>query len=673
MKPETAQPPFWSVTAKQMASRHNQMAKALRKLVVGVLHGGWSEEREVSNNAARRLSEAFASLKIPFISISPQELPAVLSSGGVNVVYNVLYGELGEGGAVRSLIDLFGIPCTYSRSDSSAIALDKWRTKLLAEAAGIPTTWSVLVSKHNLDAAILEIEQHRDKVLICKPNTQGSSVGVDILKKGSDLHVQLTRAIVTFGPCLVEPFLTGREFSVGLIETENEGLQVLPILELRCGESSYMDINAKYQPAPTSKECPANVDIDKSASLAQYARDLHRLLGCYPVSRVDFREDERGNLKLLEINHYPGMTQNSWLPVMAAQAGLSYEDLAMEILMAALRDKKPPRVKTGDFRYDKLSELERCDTIIMVPAKKGPYKVSVEAAHYIQSVLGDSSKVVSYKALLTYALSGSVNKLVIDCLYGSEEIQWDESIWRGALDGLGWERIGPSVLTCALAIDKKTQKLLFKSIGAPSAPWTHLMVESMPADIGFPCVAKPYKASQSRGITILRDEDELSDFRSSISAEQGFQWFVESFLPGREFCVGVLERSNLVSECLPILEITYEDGSLFNDSQRKNLRRSQCSFPKDLSPKLRELMENYSLEIHRAFGSASLARIDWRLDQSGLPNVLEYDCTPGLTSSSYLTQMFDQAKTGFSGIVGELARVPGLRSCLFSDSQNAEP
>lgn len=657
---------FWALSPDQVARRRQEMLHTLRGLVVGILSGGWSEEHEISLEAAGKVGDVLTSLSISWLPVEAQQLPVYLRERRFDVVYNLLYGELGEGGATRSLIDLFGVPCTYSRPDASAIALDKWRTKLLAQAYGVPTTWSVFVTEENLDQSLPEIARRQQWPIMCKPNTQGCSIGIEMIRETDDLRSGLERIVSAFGPCLVEPFLPGREFSVGVLETEREGLRAFPVIELMPPENSFMDMETKYNPPPASAQCPANIDAHRASMLAQYALTIHRAVGCFPVSRIDFREDENSIPRLMEVNHHPGMTRHSWLPITASHGGLPYEDLVLEILVAALRDKKPPRLISPLRTVDDAALREQAQTLIVVPGTSlERFRVSVEAAQFLHSSMPKFSVILDFDTFFSYALeTGLQDKYVVDCLYGTEEIEWDEAIWRGAMDALGLKRVGPPLITCALTFDKLTQKSIFNSIEVPTAAWSLCSEVSETSGPGWPMIVKPRRDSQSKGVTLLLAQPEWERFLQRVPVEDRDHWFAERYLPGREFSVGLLSVDQSHHEVLPILEIPHDAGPSINDPEDKAVRRGLAEFPAGLPADLRLALETYSLKIHRAFGSPPLARAEWRLDTDGAPHVLEYDCTPALTRTSYITRMIEKTGRRLSDVLVELARPPQFRACM---------
>lgn len=336
---------------------------------------------------------------------------------------NILYGELGEGGFIRGIIDLFGIPCVYSRPQASAISLDKWRTKLLAKACDIDTSPSYLIEMHNIEKTQWEIESQFEFPLICKPNNQGSSVGVYLARDSQELRKFAENICARYHSCLIEPFLSGREYSVGVIEFQ-KGPCVLPIMEITYTNKPYLDIETKWSLVTRKLSCPAEVDVKKTHLLSHNALTMHKSIGCYPASRIDFREDASGCPLLLEINHHPGMTASSWLPIMAKVAGIPFELLVLELLAAAWGDRKSPLLPMPTNTDILPTPVVDTNTIILLTTPKTSplYSVSDEAKRFITKALNmESLTCVEYQAFVeNYCLNHGGEHRVLEIVYSLE-------------------------------------------------------------------------------------------------------------------------------------------------------------------------------------------------------------------------------------------------------------
>ncbi len=229
-----------------------------------------------------------------------------------------LHGRFGEDGRIQSLLDILGLPYTHSGVLASALAMDKQSAKALFTARGIPCPDGRLLSASEIgDSLPLE------PPFVVKPNNEGSSVGVMVIRPGDN---RVAFDDWPYGDdVLVEQYIDGRELTVAVI-----GDRALGVTELR-PHTGFYDYEAKYTDGKTVHLCPAPIP-DEIAELAmEYAVEAHQALGCRGVSRADFRyndiESSPGHLYMLEINTQPGMTPLSLVPEQAARAGMAMSDL----------------------------------------------------------------------------------------------------------------------------------------------------------------------------------------------------------------------------------------------------------------------------------------------------------------------------------------------------------
>ena len=283
---------------------------------VAVLMGGFSAEREVSLSSGRECAQALrvAGYTVVEVDCGP-DLAVQLLDIKPDVVFNALHGRWGEDGCVQGLLEWLHLPYTHSGVLASALAMDKQRTKEVYRAAGLPVVTSVLAAREDVEKAHLLPPPY-----VVKPNNEGSSVGVYIVREGSNAP----RLAATMpAEVMVETYAPGREMTVTVMGTH--ALCVTDIVT-----DGWYDYAAKYAPGGSRHVCPADIPDDISEACRDYALRAHRALGCRGVSRTDFRWDEaRGlaGLILLETNTQPGMTPTSLAPEQAAQAGVSFPGL----------------------------------------------------------------------------------------------------------------------------------------------------------------------------------------------------------------------------------------------------------------------------------------------------------------------------------------------------------
>jgi D-alanine-D-alanine ligase len=282
---------------------------------VAVLMGGLSAEREVSLVSGRECAKALreAGYEVTEVDCGP-DLPVRLVEIGPDVCFNALHGRWGEDGCVQGILEWLKIPYTHSGVLASALAMDKARTKEVYAAAGLPVVDSVLASRDAVQAGHVLPPPY-----VVKPNNEGSSVGVYIVREGSNaprLAASMPQTV------MVETYAPGRELTTTVMG--DRALGVTDIIT-----SGWYDYEAKYAPGGSRHECPANIPAGIEAACLDYALRAHKALGCRGVSRTDFRWDEaRGlaGLILLETNTQPGMTPTSLAPEQAAMQGISFPD-----------------------------------------------------------------------------------------------------------------------------------------------------------------------------------------------------------------------------------------------------------------------------------------------------------------------------------------------------------
>ncbi|MFN3971910.1 MAG: D-alanine--D-alanine ligase [Gemmobacter sp.] len=280
---------------------------------VAVLMGGPSAEREVSLSSGRACAQALreAGYRVTEVDCD-RSLPAQLIDLKPDVAFNALHGPYGEDGCVQGILEWLRIPYTHSGVLASALAMDKQRTKEMFRAAGLPVVQSVLAAREDVQAGHVMPPPY-----VVKPNNEGSSVGVHIVREGANAPCLADTMPATV---MVEAFAPGRELTTTVMG--DRALCVTDILT-----DGWYDYAAKYSVGGSRHVCPAEIPPAIAEACLDYALRAHRALGCRGVSRTDFRWDEaRGlaGLILLETNTQPGMTPTSLAPEQAAVMGISF-------------------------------------------------------------------------------------------------------------------------------------------------------------------------------------------------------------------------------------------------------------------------------------------------------------------------------------------------------------
>ncbi|MBN8928112.1 MAG: D-alanine--D-alanine ligase [Rhodospirillales bacterium 69-11] len=291
---------------------------------VAVLYGGISTEREVSLSSGLQV---IAALREAGFDVTPVEvgddLGAVIAAlePRPDAVFNALHGRFGEDGAIQGVLDWLNIPYTHSGVRASALAMDKVAAKALFAAAGLPVPRG-----RTVDIAELEAGDPLPLPYVVKPVSEGSSVGVEIIRSGDNRRAEVARAWKFGRAALVEEYIPGRELTVGVM-----GDRALAVTEIMADAGVFYDYESKYAEGGSRHVIPASVHPDVYARALDVAVGAHRALGCRGATRCDFRYDdtagEPGRLVLLEINTQPGLTPTSLLPEQAAHHGVSFPQL----------------------------------------------------------------------------------------------------------------------------------------------------------------------------------------------------------------------------------------------------------------------------------------------------------------------------------------------------------
>lgn len=303
-----------------------------KDMKVGVLLGGLSSEREVSLRSGAAMAGALKArgYKVTQIDVD-RDLPAKLRRAKVEVAVNALHGKWGEDGCVQGLLEVMGIPYTGSGVVASAICMDKAATKRIVSAAGLCTApfIELRIPEKGVTKYLETIESRFGYPVVIKPNSEGSSVGVEIVQRPGELPRVLRKAARKSKHLLLEKFIAGRELSVAVLDGKPLGT-----VEIKTRRGFY-DYKAKYTKGETQYLVPAPLDKVVERRLMDEAARVHTTLGCRGVSRVDFILSDGLEGNILEINTLPGMTELSLVPQIAAGAGYSFEDLCEEILKGA--------------------------------------------------------------------------------------------------------------------------------------------------------------------------------------------------------------------------------------------------------------------------------------------------------------------------------------------------
>lgn len=317
-----------------------------RRIVV--IGGGRSDEHEVSRASATAAARAARAggHEVVELTVDPDgrwratdgeahsTTDAVRHLTGCDVALPLLHGVHGEDGAVAGLLTMLDVPFVGSPVRAGALAMDKWATKLLAEAAGITTAPAVLVRPGD-DVGTPPL----DLPVVVKPTTGGSSNGVTRVATADAYRPAVAAARAAGEDVLVESFVTGREVDIALFRDRDGALRAGATLEVGVDRDGVFDRARKYD-GTAEFTVPARVTPDEHEAVDRAARVLYGVLGCSGVARFDFFVTGAG-VVLNEVNTTPGFTERSQVPLMYAAVGLAYGELVAELVEAALVEHRP--------------------------------------------------------------------------------------------------------------------------------------------------------------------------------------------------------------------------------------------------------------------------------------------------------------------------------------------
>ena len=294
---------------------------------VAVMMGGDSAEREVSLKSGTAVLAALRAAGVDAHAFDPREKDlAALRGEGFARAFVALHGRGGEDGRLQGALDLLGIPYTGSGVLASALAMDKWRSKLVWQATGIPVPECLLLGPDSDWAAVVA---ELGLPLFVKPVNEGSSIGITKVKAVQDLAAAYREAARYDSAVLAERCIVGAEVQFPIL-----GGRVLPSIRIETPHEFY-DYDAKYFADDTRYICPG-LSADEEQRLATLVLRSFQVLGCRGWGRVDLMiEHASGKPYFLEMNTAPGMTDHSLVPMSARVAGLSFTDLVLEILAEA--------------------------------------------------------------------------------------------------------------------------------------------------------------------------------------------------------------------------------------------------------------------------------------------------------------------------------------------------
>ena len=291
---------------------------------VAVMMGGKSAEREVSLKSGAAVLAALRSCGVDAHSFDPRDKPLeALHAEGFQRVFIALHGRGGEDGTLQGALDLLALPYTGSGVLASALAMDKWRSKLVWQAAGLPVPdFAVLDAASDFAA----VEARLGLPLFVKPANEGSSIGISKVKQAGGLRAAYELAARYDSSVIAETYLAGGEFTVGILAG-----QALPVIRI-VPATEFYDYEAKYLRNDTEYRIPSGLGDEREAEMRDLALRAFAVLGGRGWGRMDLMLDADGRIFCLEANTSPGMTDHSLVPMAARAAGIPFAQLVLKLL-----------------------------------------------------------------------------------------------------------------------------------------------------------------------------------------------------------------------------------------------------------------------------------------------------------------------------------------------------
>lgn len=317
-----------------------------KKLKIAVLMGGISSERDISLATGRNVVSFLDKKKYEVFAIKVKDETSWitnLNKKHPGLVFIALHGKFGEDGKVQGILDDLEIPYTGSSALASMLAMDKLITKQIFKAKNIPTPSYVIIDQQQCyfegQEPVKRILSQLKLPLVIKPSASGSSIGVAIVKDKKDIKGALKAAFKEGKQVLVEKYIFGTEITVPVLGNKNS--KALPVIEI-APKRDFFDFKAKYNPKLCDEIVPARISKELTKKAQDLALEVYQIFGCRGFARIDMiieakpQETSRGlasgNIKVLEINTIPGLTENSLVPRSAKAAGMEFPQLLDKII-----------------------------------------------------------------------------------------------------------------------------------------------------------------------------------------------------------------------------------------------------------------------------------------------------------------------------------------------------
>ncbi len=312
------------------------LLKDLRDKKIVVVCGGTSTEAEVSRRTGKAIADALKSkdYNVELLELNPQTFAQTIREKNCGIVFNAVHGKYGEDGLIQGTLDMLKIPYTGSDVLAAALTMDKVATKHFLNSAQLSTPrFAIYREVDRRDELASEIEKQFGLPVVIKAAAQGSSIGVTIVEKSSELDEAIDIAFAYGDEILVEEFIKGRELTVAVMGNEDDA-EALPVIEITTTTGRY-DYKSKYTKGLSTHICPAQLPDELTTKVQKLSIDAFKVCKCAGVARVDLMLSEDNIPYVIEVNSVPGMTETSLVPDAARAAGIDFPELCEKILSLA--------------------------------------------------------------------------------------------------------------------------------------------------------------------------------------------------------------------------------------------------------------------------------------------------------------------------------------------------
>lgn len=568
------------------------------------------------------------------------------------LVFNTAEGRRGRvrEGLWPALFEELALPYTGSDAFTCVLTLDKRMSKRLVAAEGVPTPSAQLVERlGDLDFDAVEYPA------IVKPNFEGSSKGIagdSVVDGRARLEAKVATMLARYPDgVLVERYIPGRDLTVAWLEGASPDTGgVLPVAEFRFerGERAV----ERIEPARSSEpviydyelkrfgsdsvhvQVPARLDPEVSAALSRHTLRVVSALGLRDFARCDFRLDEHGELHFLEVNALPSLERGASLWIAAAVGGLSRPSAVLESILASASARYGLRLRRR--RGKRARERLRVGVLHNKASQEKAEREPVEAIGAAIRELGHEPVLLEATRELPSLLPGARIDAAFNIAEGFTGRSREAQV-PALLELLEIPYTGSDPACLALCLDKSLAKRVVALAGVPTPAWISMRGhERLPESVGFPAVVKPMAEGSSKGVvgsSVVHDEHELRAVVRELVARFDQPALVETYLPGREFTIGLIgERRPRV---LPAMEIVFTDPAVSHPvygwgHKQETEQGVRVEVPARLDVALEQELRRVARRAFEALGCRDVARVDLRLDGHGRVQFIECNPLPGL-------------------------------------------